>query len=113
MLFVSLFIIVIIVIIEAISIYVTKERGSVKFTAKHKKTIKKDSVSFIKLTLNDSLEIIHKPGYIYTENNENLFIIHDNTYILMKKDIIYNIDNEFKLEFILLGDKIDYFYYEK
>jgi len=65
------------------------------------------------MSLNDKMCVLHKPGYIYTSSNDNLFIIYGDDYILMKKDFVYNIDVDFTLEFIHLDCQIVYMYHMK
>ena len=112
MLFVSILIIVIIIVIETIYIYFNKEKVGTKEIVK-KELIVKNSYPFIELLLNDSIELTHSPGYIYTEVNDNIFLKYDNEIVLMKKDIIYDIDSKFNIGFILTDSPIKYFYYQK
>jgi hypothetical protein len=109
MLIISICIIIIIIIIETLNNHKNIEKIDKIIK---KKKLNKNSFSFLEFTLNDSIEILHKPGYIYTEINDNLFLINDN-HVLMKKDFVYDIDSDFKLEYILLKKPIKYFYHKK
>ena len=111
MLFISILVIIIVIIIETIYIFLNKEPVSIR--ENRKDPVDKNSHSFIELTLNDSIEITYKPGYIYTEINDNIFLIYNDNYVLMKKNIIYDIDSKFNIDFIFTDNSIKYFYHQK
>lgn len=58
-----------------------------------------------------SFEKILKPGKIYTDGDYNIFIITNGVPMLMKKDQIYEIEEDFTLKYININEKIIKYYY--
>ena len=75
---------------------------------------KKDNnvvVNFTKCTANKSFLKKFNPGYLYTDNNINLFIITDKDVFNVKQNKIYKINNNFNLEFINIDNNYINYYY--
>ena len=103
-------IIIIIIVIELYS-YLKSNFFNIKNNSPVKKSelIDIKNIEFNKFKLNDSEIIDMEPSYIYTKDNENLFIMYDNEFILMKCEKIYNIKKPFKLEFIYIKNPVIYY----
>jgi hypothetical protein len=73
------------------------------FLFKNKENKKIDS--FTKYTSEVSFEKQFDSGKLYTNNDYNLFIIKNNETTLVKKDVIYEINEPFMLKYININEK--------
>jgi len=72
---------------------------------------KQDTNLLNKYTVKGDKKINHGPGKITINEDYNIFINTDNYNILMKKDLIYNVDTDFELEILNLSNQnINYYY---
>jgi len=103
-------ILIIIVIIEFSSIFINGYFDFLINKTESDIKINKDVCNFTEYIMNDSIRLSLKSGYIYTEMNNNLFLINNDKFTLMNPHEIYYIDNDFILDFIMLDTSTIYYY---
>jgi hypothetical protein len=68
-------------------------------------------INFTKYTENESFVKKFKPGYLYTDEDINLFVITQQDVFNVKKNKIYKLNDSFNLEFINVdNNNINYYY---
>ena len=74
-------------------------------------TVLIDEKEFMKFEETNSFLRDMKPGYIYTDENFNLFCISNDNTFNIEKDKIYKIETPFKLKHIKINDSNIIYYY--
>lgn len=70
-------------------------------------------INFNAYNIKKDAVVYHYPGKITIKDNYNIFINNDSENILMEKDKIYTLDDNFSIEIINLSeDNITYYYIE-
>lgn len=76
-----------------------------------KKTDYKENDTFLEFNSLESFEIKLEPGKIYTPDVCNLFIIKNNQPILVKKNMVYDMNEPFILKYVKINEtNMKYFY---
>lgn len=65
-----------------------------------------------KFYTNKDIKIEYPPGIIMVDDYNNVFINVNNKIIMLDKDVIYNIKDNFSLEIINLNGKLIEYYYK-
>lgn len=68
-------------------------------------------INFTKYTVSDSFTKKYKKGYLYTDDDINLFVISEDDVFNVIKNKIYKINTDFTLEFININNNIVNYYY--
>lgn len=75
-----------------------------------------DTIEEVDLKLNEyrvkeGMNVSHEPGRILIKENYNVILKYNNENILMEKDIIYNIEDNFEIETINIDNNNIVYYY--
>ncbi len=68
-------------------------------------------INFTKYTATDSFTKKYEKGYLYTDDDINLFVISQDDVFNVKKNKIYKINSNFTLEFININNNVANYYY--
>tara|TARA_Y100001958_G_scaffold89189_1_gene60671 strand:+ start:10802 stop:11152 length:351 start_codon:yes stop_codon:yes gene_type:complete len=88
-----------------------KKNNDVNVVKKLNKTVKTDNDKFNCYSVSKDKKINLKPGKIYIKDLCNIFINYDNNLMLMEKDIVYTMTDNFSLEIINVSGKENIKYY--
>tara|TARA_B110001450_G_scaffold42652_1_gene38935 strand:- start:45940 stop:46272 length:333 start_codon:yes stop_codon:yes gene_type:complete len=104
-------ILLIILIITLVEIYsIIPERHNEVLSNKID-TIKEDNLKFNEYRVKEGMNISHEPGRILIKEKYNVILKYNNENILMEKDIIYNIEDDFEIEVINIDNNNIVYYY--
>jgi len=92
-------------------IFYFKKDNDVNVVKKLNKTVKTDNDKFNCYSVSKDKKINLKAGKIYIKDPCNIFINYDNNLMLMEKDIVYTMTDNFTLEIINVSEKENIKYY--
>lgn len=70
-----------------------------------------DDLKFNEYRVKSDTNILHYPGKILIKENYNIILKYKDESILMEKDLIYNIKDNFEIEIINIDSNDIYYYY--
>jgi hypothetical protein len=106
-------IIIIIFLVEIYSFFNLSIKTDPRTICPEQIDFKFEDYKFHELTLDSTSSVELNNCYVYTNDNENLFIVHLDEFILMKPGKVYHFDDSFKLEFIFTKNQASYFVHQK
>lgn len=109
-----LFIVIIIAILE---IYILiPEKNTEKFFDENENENKdvnenENNLKFNEYRVKSDTIVLHYPGKILIKENYNIILKYKDESILMEKDLVYNIKDNFEIEIINIDNNDIYYYY--
>tara|TARA_B100000963_G_scaffold360805_1_gene393216 strand:+ start:2222 stop:2581 length:360 start_codon:yes stop_codon:yes gene_type:complete len=112
MLYIIIIFFIVIVLIELYSIIrIYDYLPVIKENMVDKTVPNNDIINFTKYSTKESFSKKFKKGYLYTDVDENIFVITDVDVVHLKKNKIFKINSDFTLEFININNNIVNYYY--
>lgn len=71
----------------------------------------KDDLKFNEYRVKSDTIVLHYPGKILIKENYNIILKYKDESILMEKDLIYNMKDNFEIEIINIDNNDIYYYY--
>jgi hypothetical protein len=103
----------IVIIITFLEIYILiPEKIPEKFSDKNESENENENdLKFNEYRVKSDTIVLHYPGKILIKENYNLILKYKDENILMEKDLIYNIKDNFEIEIINIDNNDIYYYY--
>lgn len=107
-------ILLIVLVITVLEIYIlVPEKNYKKIPENENENENVNDVKFNEYRVNTDTLVSHYPGKILIKENYNVILKYKDESILMEKDIIYNIKDEFEIEIINIDNNYIYYYYTR
>lgn len=105
-------ILLIVLIITLLEIYnLIPEKIPDKINENQFDKINENDLKFNEYVVKKDKNVLHYPGKILIKENNNIILKYNDESILMERDIVYNMKDNFEIEIINIGNNDIYYYY--
>lgn len=106
-----LLIVLIITLFEIYNLIPEKNSEKIPETNNEREKEREADVKFNEYLIKKDKNVLHYPGKILIKENNNIILKYNDESILMEKDIVYNMKDNFEIEIINIGNNDIYYYY--
>jgi hypothetical protein len=106
-----LLIVLIITLLEIYNLIPEKNKFDENENEKNKFDENENDLKFNEYRVKSDTIVLHYPGKILIKENYNIILKYKDESILMEKDIIYNMKDNFEIEIINIDNNDIYYYY--
>ena len=106
-----LLIVLIITLLEIYNLIPEKNFEKIPETNNESGKEREANVKFNEYVVKKDKNVLHYPGKILIKENNNIILKYNDESILMEKDIVYNMKDNFEIEIINIGNNDIYYYY--
>lgn len=106
-----LLIVLVITLIEIYNLIPEKNKFDENEKNKFDENENENDLKFNEYRVKSDTNVSHYPGKILIKENYNIILKYKDESILMEKDIIYNMKDNFEIEIINIDDNDIYYYY--